>query len=705
MKKTIAALAACAALFVLGLSGCDAVLDPSDDGEGFFTEKGSGQLNISLPSSPSGLSGSYYVYVHAKNNVTNPESGYVARSHGSYYLSSSSYSGTPPSTKVELRTSEDSGKQWAGSGNYYAYLVGYSSSSSLSNDNILVSNSVSFSHGNATISGTTGLRQASILTINNASGLSSGTYNIYLHASGDVTNPQSSPVARGSFSSSSSQPVALYSGSGSGSSSRWTGEGSFCVYLVYSSGKIETTQASFSDGVGTINFNAFTQQDSTLMITGITSTSLPSGTYTVYLNSETTSPSISPVANGSISSYASSEIVVTMPLYSGTGSSSRWTPGSGSSYYVYFVNSSNQVVARSENSVSFQSNGKGNISASDLVRASTLTLTNISTSAYSSGSFTIGLTYTVYIHGSGDASVKDSDFTPLASGSFSASSSNTTQTVVLSSGQWTGSGNYYVYFVPSNPSPNFDYSKIRVTATSRQFTYGGATINLSGTNVIREVPSVLTISSTSSTSAFSIGDYSVYIQNSSNLTNPGDTTNLKAKGSVSIAANSSYATFAMYSVPGSDSRWTYTDSGYYVYLVNNTTGAIRVSTYSQSFSNGSATIDLNSFTQVTSLKIANVSTLTSGTYSVYLHTNSSETNPGNSPTANGGAITIVAGTTDVIVALDSGNTTTNRWNPSSATCYVYLVGSGTKYKSSNVVMYYSTDRVKVIDSSILQSYN
>jgi hypothetical protein len=116
MKKSMVGLALCAALCALGLlSGCDATLSASGDGDGIFTEAGDddkdsnkkGQLTITGISSASSLyETSCYVYITA-SSTSSPSSNHVA--NGSVTIDSSTVT-------VPLYSS---GSPWTGTGSRY----------------------------------------------------------------------------------------------------------------------------------------------------------------------------------------------------------------------------------------------------------------------------------------------------------------------------------------------------------------------------------------------------------------------------------------------------------------------------------------------------------------------------------------------------------------------------------------------------------
>jgi hypothetical protein len=408
--------------------------------------------------SDSSLNGkSYQVYISSNSSPTNLSSN--ASATGSVAISSST---------ATVFLSYNTNSQWLGSGSYYVYFVDSSSQSATRSNG-----SVSFSFGSGTINAST-LGQTQTATglkmtgITSSSGLD-GSYGVYISSSSSVTSFASSS----NYEASSSSSVAINSAtteatftlySRSSPSLLWTDTGSYYyVYLVDSSNRIvakSRSQVSFDFGSGTINASsglAFLG----LKITNISS--IPYGTYRVYINtnSNTSSPGSSPAANGSVTISSSTDSSVTVLLYSGSNSSPQWVPSSGYSNYVYLVNSSNQIVAKSNKAFYF-TNGGDTINASSELAFLGLKITNITDSLYG--------TWRVYIHSRSTNSPSSSYVASSSSSVSIGSSTGSTAIVPLynnSSSQWTGSGgsSYYVYLA-DNSSPTTIKSSGPITFTS-----------------------------------------------------------------------------------------------------------------------------------------------------------------------------------------------------------------------------------------------
>jgi hypothetical protein len=353
----IAGLAA--VLFVFCLSGCDGMLDSSNDGDGLFSaienhqDDTGGQLTVT--NIPSGLYGSYSVYICSYAGLTNPHSNYSA----------SGYVTINSSTEV-IDLYGDYGSQWTGSGSYYVYLV-------RSNDAQIAAKttgSVYFSDGVAAVNASqfdsgTGGDQGQLTVTNIPSGLY-GSYSVYICSYAGLTNPQYNYSASGYVTINSSTEVIDLDGD---YGSQWTGSGSYYVYLVDGSNQIAaktTSSVSFSDGVAAVNASQFDSgtggNQGRLTVTNISSGLY--GSYSVYICSSgsLTNPSSNYSASGNVTINSSTGVI---DLYGGSGS--QWT--GSESYYVYLVDGSNQIAAKTTGLVYF-SNGSAEINASQFDSAS-----------------------------------------------------------------------------------------------------------------------------------------------------------------------------------------------------------------------------------------------------------------------------------------------------------------------------------------------
>jgi hypothetical protein len=135
MKKLIAGLVVCAALFALGFSSCDGILSSSNEGDGPFSAVANNRGQLKINNISYSLYGNYLVYIDSSGSATNPWSSYTARSSGYIPIDSSAET-------VSLY----SGSQWTGAGYYYVYLV-------TSSNQILAKSSapIYFTNGGATI--------------------------------------------------------------------------------------------------------------------------------------------------------------------------------------------------------------------------------------------------------------------------------------------------------------------------------------------------------------------------------------------------------------------------------------------------------------------------------------------------------------------------------------------------------------------------
>jgi hypothetical protein len=218
------------------------------------------------------------------------------------------------------------------------------------------------------------------------------------------------------------------------------------VYLVDSSNIIVAKSGSKYFSFGSVEINASELAILGLKIDNIASSTIPNGTYRVYINSNTSTPSSSPTANGYITISSSTSSTVTVPLYASSSSSSQWLSTSTSSYHVYLVNSSNTIVAKSRDSVSFTNSGGTIDAATGLDKISGLTINNIPSNLF-------GI-YQVYIstttNATGSWSSGSNNLTAKSSGPVAIESSPTTVPLYDSSGssQWTNSvSSGYVYLV------------------------------------------------------------------------------------------------------------------------------------------------------------------------------------------------------------------------------------------------------------------
>ncbi|MDR2629536.1 MAG: hypothetical protein LBC60_01280 [Spirochaetaceae bacterium] len=110
MKRlSITGFALCAVLLVLGFSGCDAALDPSNSGDSGLS-KPPGELTITGVGS-----GTYTVYVFS-SAYDGLDSQQIANS---IWVARAIYQGTSPVKLIGINNST-----WSGSGPYYVFLVG-----------------------------------------------------------------------------------------------------------------------------------------------------------------------------------------------------------------------------------------------------------------------------------------------------------------------------------------------------------------------------------------------------------------------------------------------------------------------------------------------------------------------------------------------------------------------------------------------------
>jgi hypothetical protein len=234
MKKTlVAVLAIYAALFTLGLLGCDNASSSSDNDDSLFNPKPRGELIIiNLDST---LYGSL-VYICDSDSEINPASQYRAKSS------------TPVTNASEaIVLNSTAGSRWNGTDYYYVYLV--------KNSIVAAIDSTNFSNGNGIISS---LDPAG-LTL---TGVNSSLYgsSVYI-CSSSSDNPESNYLASSSNTSidSSTIRINLYP---INSNSLWDGTNTFYVYLVKGSNKTEARQITFVNGSASINLSNVTLSSS-----------------------------------------------------------------------------------------------------------------------------------------------------------------------------------------------------------------------------------------------------------------------------------------------------------------------------------------------------------------------------------------------------------------------------------------------------------
>ncbi|MDR1588108.1 MAG: hypothetical protein LBS57_11680, partial [Treponema sp.] len=270
------------------------------------------------------------------------------------------------------------------------------------------------------------------LRINNIDPGLYGTYTVYIHYSGSVSNPWYNPSASGFVAiDSSTEVIDLYDGS----YYRWTGTGDYYIYLVDGITIVAKTtyRVDFTNGNATINASQLSRVDQgQLTISNIDPSLYGYGNYRVYIcnGSNENYPENNYVArsNGYVTIDTTTEVI---DLYDGY---SRWT-GTGW-YYVYLVDSSYQIVAKTTNSVSF-SNGSATIDASYELGLSTgqgqLTINNIDPSLYGYGN------YRVYICNGSNENYPENNYVAR---SMYVTIDTTTEVIDLYDGysRWTGTG-------------------------------------------------------------------------------------------------------------------------------------------------------------------------------------------------------------------------------------------------------------------------
>jgi hypothetical protein len=309
------------------------------------------------------------------------------------------------------------------------------------------------------------------LTINSISGsLPSGTYQVYINFSSTEGSYKSSPSAVSKTVSSTASTVTISLYTSASSSTLWSGSGSYYIFIEDSSnGNLvaKSSQVSFTNGSAQISASSFTfSQSGQLSITGISS-SLPSGTYQVYINTSSAEGSYktSPSAVSKTASFTAS--TETISLYTSASSSTLWS-GNGS-YYIFIEDYSNGNLVAKSGQISF-TYGSAQISASSLTFSQSvgkLSINGISNIQHGS--------YRVYINSSSnEGSYKSS---PSAVNEY-ISFDEPTETISLyistsSSTLWSGNDSYYI-FIENSSSGNLVAKSGLVS-----FTKGSATISTS----------------------------------------------------------------------------------------------------------------------------------------------------------------------------------------------------------------------------------
>jgi hypothetical protein len=226
MKKLpIAVLGIYAALFTLGLLGCDNASSSSDNKGGLFAPEDRGELEITIDPSLYGSS----VYICSSGSEINPASSpsasSVANASGMIVLNSAA------------------GSRWNGTGNFYVYLV--------KNSIVAAIGQTTFSNGTGTISSFT----PAGLTL---TGVNSSLYgsSVYICSSSSET-PWSDYSASSTIPNNSSSRISLNK-----DGSRWNVTGSFYVYLVNGSNQTVARPIYFLNGSASINLSNVTLSSS-----------------------------------------------------------------------------------------------------------------------------------------------------------------------------------------------------------------------------------------------------------------------------------------------------------------------------------------------------------------------------------------------------------------------------------------------------------
>jgi hypothetical protein len=231
MKKAlVAVLAIYAALFTLGLLGCDNVSSSSDNDGSLFDPKPRGKLEITNID-PS-LYGSYQVYICSLDSAVSPWPSYWAKS-GALVTNS-------PAT-IELKSGDS---LWNGTGVFCVYLV----QSSI----VTAIGQTSFSNGTGTIDYNDFFPVGLTITSIDSSLYGSS---VYICSSGNETNPGANSLASANIPSNSSSSIRIYLYS---NDSQWIGMSSYYVYLVKGSNQTESLPVTFVNGSASINLSNVT---------------------------------------------------------------------------------------------------------------------------------------------------------------------------------------------------------------------------------------------------------------------------------------------------------------------------------------------------------------------------------------------------------------------------------------------------------------
>jgi hypothetical protein len=317
-KRSMAAFLFPVMLLVLGLSGCGG---SPGDGDGAFSDidNSSGAANrgeLAITGIDPLLYGTYRVYV----NSVNSESSY--KYNPAATASNVSVSGSTLTVKLS-----SGGSPWAGEGDYYVYLED-------ATGNLAAKSSrISFVNGGAS-------KKASVFTVFGLifTGINSrlyGNYRVYV-SSGNEDTYNTGYLAKSDSTVSIQPPVARVNLTENGSAGRWTGSGSYYVFLesnTYNLKARSSSPVSFSDGNGT----ASSFIEAGRLTISINNSSLY-GDYWVYISSgnEITGPTdILAASNTSVTINSSTFTTVDLTASS---SSRPWT-GTGS-YYVFLEDSS-----------------------------------------------------------------------------------------------------------------------------------------------------------------------------------------------------------------------------------------------------------------------------------------------------------------------------------------------------------------------------
>jgi hypothetical protein len=315
---------------------------------------------------------------------------------------------------------------WAGEGDYYVFFedsqTGHLAAKS-GQIPFLNGSASNVNAGNFTVMG---------LVITNISSGQYGTYRVYVNSSGSESSYKTNPAAS-NISALINHAAVRVDLNQENSSARWTGTGSYYVFLENNRGQLafKSARVSFSNGSLIISAKDFTETTGRLTITGIDSGLY--GTYRVYVNSSGSESGYGTDPEASNSSVSISGPTVTVDLYR-DGSSSPWTETE--SYYVFFEGSGGQLIAKS--GPIYFTNGNATIAASSLDVTGRLTITGIGSGLYG--------TYRVYVNDVDDESAYW--YGPAASRASVSISGSTAVVDLYTDGfsiRWTDTGSYYVF--------------------------------------------------------------------------------------------------------------------------------------------------------------------------------------------------------------------------------------------------------------------